>query len=140
MEETSNELRLANVPKGETPLCFVAYNVYGYTKHCSDYKRYNDWVKYRNPNRYELNKESQYDLKNCYHMFRLIHMATEILSGKGVFIDRTGIDSDFLLKVRTGEFSYDEICKMMDEASNEMEEAYRNTSLPDKINIDDVNN
>ena len=73
-------------------------------------------------------------------MFRLIHMATEILSGKGVFIDRTGIDSDFLLKVRTGEFSYDEICKMMDEASNEMEEAYRNTSLPDKINIDDVNN
>ena len=140
VEETSNELRLANVPKGETPLCFVAYNVYGYTKHCSDYKRYNDWVKYRNPNRYELNKESQYDLKNCYHMFRLIHMATEILSGKGVFIDRTGIDSDFLLKVRTGEFSYDEICKMMDEASNEMEEAYRNTSLPDKINIDDVNN
>ena len=52
VEETSNELRLANVPKGETPLCFVAYNVYGYTKHCSDYKRYNDWVKYRTTNRY----------------------------------------------------------------------------------------
>ena len=139
VDETSNELRLANIPKGEKPLCYVVYNVYGYTKHCADYKRYNDWVKYRNPNRYELNKESQYDLKNCYHMFRLIHMATEILSGKGVFIDRTGIDADFLLKVRTGEFSYEEICDMMDKASNDMEEAYKNTVLPDNIDVNDVN-
>lgn len=140
VDETSNELRLANVPKGETPLCYVSYNVYGYTKHCSDYKRYTDWVKYRNPNRYELNKETNYDRKNCYHMFRLINMCTEILNGEGVHIDRTDIDKDFLLDVRLGKYSYEEVVDMMNKASEKMEEAFKNTKLQDNVNVTDINN
>lgn len=139
VDETSNELRLANIPKGIKPLCHISYNVYGYTKHCGDYKRYTDWVKNRNPNRYEINKENTYDVKNMYHMFRLIHMCTEILNGDGVNIDRKNIDADFLVKVRLGTYTYDEVMEMLQVDSAKMEEAFQNTKLQDSINIDDVN-
>lgn len=138
-DETSNELRLANIPKEAKPLCHVAYNVYGYTKHCADYKRYTEWVKNRNPNRYEINKKNTYDVKNMYHMFRLINMCTEILNGEGVNIDRTDIDRDFLMKIRKGEFEYDEIMNLLEIQNENMLKAYQNTKLPDDINQNEIN-
>lgn len=138
-DETSNELRLANIPKEAKPLCHVAYNVYGYTKHCADYKRYTEWVKNRNPNRYEINKKNTYDVKNMYHMFRLINMCTEILNGEGVHIDRTDIDRDFLMKIRKGEFEYDEIMNLLEIQNENMLKAYQNTKLPDDINQNEIN-
>lgn len=139
VNETSNELRLANIPKDAKPLCHIAYNIYGYTKHCSDYKRYTDWVKNRNPNRYEINKKNTYDVKNMYHMFRLINMCTEILNGDGVNIDRTNIDRDFLMKIRRGEFEYDEIMNLLEIQNENMMKAYQNTKLPDDINQNEIN-
>lgn len=139
VNETSNELRLANIPKEAKPLCHIAYNIYGYTKHCADYKRYTDWVKNRNPNRYEINKKNTYDVKNMYHMFRLINMCTEILNGDGVNIDRTNIDRDFLMKIRRGEFEYDEIMNLLEIQNENMMKAYQNTKLPNDINQNEVN-
>lgn len=139
VNETSNELRLANIPKEAKPLCHIAYNIYGYTKHCADYKRYTDWVKNRNPNRYEINKKNTYDVKNMYHMFRLINMCTEILNGDGVNIDRTNIDRDFLMKIRRGEFEYDEIMNLLEIQNENMMKAYQNTKLPDDINQNEIN-
>ena len=139
VNETSNELRLANIPKEAKPLCHIAYNIYGYTKHCADYKRYTDWVKNRNPNRYEINKKNTYDVKNMYHMFRLINMCTEILNGDGVNIDRTNIDRDFLMKIRRGEFEYDEIMNLLEIQNENMIKAYQNTKLPDDINQNEIN-
>lgn len=138
-DETSNELRLANIPKEAKPLCHVAYNVYGYTKHCADYKRYTEWVKNRNPNRYEMNKQNTYDVKNMYHMFRLINMCTEILNGEGVNIDRTDIDRDFLMKIRRGEFEYNEIMNLLEIQNENMVKAYQTTKLPDDINFHEIN-
>lgn len=139
VDETSNELRLANVPKEEKALCQISYNRFGYEKHCGDYKRYTTWVKERNPNRYELNKELEFDGKNMLHMFRLIHMCTEILNGEGVNIDRIGIDSDFLIDVRLGKYKYSELMEFLSEDSKKMDEAYKNTSLQDSPNIEEIN-
>ncbi len=44
------------------------------------------------------------------HTFRLLNMAKEIAVEKQIHIFRK--DRDFLLKIKNGEFSYDELVKM----------------------------
>lgn len=138
-ENESNQLRLSSVPKGIKPLCNISFNVFGYKKHCSDYKRYQTWLHERNPNRYELNKKSNYDVKNMYHMFRLVHMCTEILEGKGVNIDRSNIDRDFLMKIRFGEFAYEELMEICEKDKKEMDYAYLHSELSDDVDKDKAN-
>ena len=139
VDETSNELRLANIPKNETTICHIVYNDFGYKKHCLDYKRYQDWVRDRNPNRYELNKRTNYDSKNMMHMFRLIRTCTEALIDEELHIDRRGIDADFLIDIRLGKYSYEELIGMLEVEKSKMDEAYRNSKLQDNVNINDVN-
>lgn len=59
----TSQLRLSSIPKGENPLCWFQFNSNSYTSHCTDYKRYWDWVKNRNPERFKLNTGHNYD---CY--------------------------------------------------------------------------
>ena len=59
----SSQLRLSSIPKGETPLVWFQFNSNAYTAHCIDYKRYWDWVKNRNTERFKLNEGHKYD---CY--------------------------------------------------------------------------
>ena len=138
-DNTSNELRLSSIPKFEIPLCNIVYNVNGYTKHCIDYKRYQEWVTHRNPVRYEHNLKQNYDTKNASHLIRLLHTCTEALNGEGVNIDRTGIDAELLLKIRNGNVEYDELKEMVEKDSILMDKAYNNTKLKDTVNISDIN-
>lgn len=139
VEENSNQLRLANVPFGELPLCQVSYNEFGYNKHCGDYKRWHTWLNNRNQDRYKLNLKQNYDLKNAYHMMRLINMSIEILNGDGVFIDRTDIDRDLLIDIRLGKIEYEDFMKMIDERSKLAEEAFKNSKLQENINTEEIN-
>ena len=75
VKPNSNEIRLSSVLKGEKPVCYLSYNENGYTKHCVDYKNYQDWVKVRNPKRYESNLHKNYD---CY-----LDDETEFLTNNG---------------------------------------------------------
>lgn len=135
----SNEIRLCSVSKGEMPICWMTYNESGYSKHCVDYKNYKDWEKHRNPIRYESNLNKNYDAKNVSHSFRLIAMCTEIARGEGFNVDRTDIDREFLLKVKNHGYEYDEVIAMLDEKKREMDEAIAISTIPDKIDIDYVN-
>lgn len=56
-DDTSNEVRLSSIPKGEEPVATMIYNKDGYTKYCKDYKEYWDWVDKRNDDRYNTNQE-----------------------------------------------------------------------------------
>lgn len=135
----SNEIRLSSVSKGELPICHVSYNAEGYCSHCVDYKNYQDWVEHRNPVRYENNKGKTYDAKNVSHAFRLIAMCTEIARGEGYKLDRTDIDRDFLLKVKHHGFEYEDIISKLDEKKKIMDEAIASSTIPDKIDINLVN-
>lgn len=139
VNENSNELRLSSVSKGETPICYITYNQSGYVKHCKDYKEYQDWVKFRNPVRYESNLNKNYDSKNALHCFRMMAMATEIANGEGVLVDRTNIDRKFLLDVRNHKFEYDYIVELMDTKKAEMNLAISNSTIKESIDIDFVN-
>ena len=135
----SNEIRLSSVSKGEKPVCWISYNSSGYSSHCVDYKNYMDWVKNRNPVRYETNKGKTYDAKNVSHAFRLIAMCTEIARGEGFIVDRRGIDSDFLIKVKQHGFEYDEVMEMLDEKKRIMDEAISASTITENVDIDFVN-
>ncbi len=99
-EKDANELRLSSIDKtAGDPICFISYNQDAYSQHCRSYAEYQRWVKERNPERYRANLDKNYDSKNMMHMFRLIHMASEIAEGKGIILKRTS-DRQFLMDVR----------------------------------------
>lgn len=83
-DDTSNEVRLSSVEKGQEPIVNILYNKDGYTRYCKDYKEYWDWVRKRNDDRYQTNQEhgKGYDSKNMMHCIRLTRMAIEIAEQK----------------------------------------------------------
>ena len=139
-DKLSNELRLSSVSKGEKPICYIYYNKDGYSQHCREYKEYKEWEEKRNPVRYKSNLNKNYDAKNMMHSFRLLQMCIEIAKGEGFKADRRGIDREFLLDVKNHKYEYDEIIKMLEEKKEEMDKAIAESTIPDKIDENFVNN
>lgn len=135
----SNELRLSSIEdKNIKPLIHISYNKDGYKAHCTKYKEQKIWEKERNPKRYESNLDKTYDSKNMMHCFRLIHMAKEIARGEGINLVRTK-DKEFLLAVRNHEFEYEEIMKMLEEETLEMNELMKTSTIQEHIDRGFVN-
>ena len=139
-DKLSNELRLSSVSKGEKPICYIYYNKDGYSQHCREYKEYKEWEKNRNPERYKENCGKQFDRKNVAHAVRLLHMGIEIAKGEGFNVDRTNIDRDFIMNIRLGNTSYEEIISYIEGKKDEMEILMKSSTLPDKIDENFVNN
>ncbi len=147
-EGTSNTVRLCSTDKDETPICMMTYNTDGYGSHCRKYKEYEEWKSKRNKARYESNLKAEksgdpdmkYDCKNMYHSFRNVAMCTEIAQGKGLILDRTGIDRDFLMDVRNRKFGYSELMAKLKVMTEEMQKACEESTIPEKINEDMVLN
>jgi hypothetical protein len=66
-------------------------------------------------------------------------MGIEVAQGKGFRVDRTGIDADYLMKIRTGQTTYEEILKILEEKDKEMKAAMETSTLPEKIDVEKVN-
>ena len=133
-EDTSNQIRLSSIPKGEVPILdTVSYNKDGYSSYCRQWREYNDFKKHHNPERFNLAKEKQFDRKNLCHAFRLLAMGIEIAQGKGFLIDRRNIDRDFLMKIRVGDAEYDDLMKNLQEKDAIMKDAMNNSTIPDEI-------
>lgn len=137
--ETSNELRLSSVEQWVLPICHISYNKDGYSSHCRVWKEYQDWIKHRNPVRYESNLKKSYDAKNMCECFRLINCGIEIARGEGYKVDRSNIDADFLLDVKNHKYEYNELMEMLEKKNDEMEKAMAESTIPDKIDIEFVN-
>lgn len=71
----TTQLRLSSIPKGEIALCDFQFGMNAFSQHCSDYKRYHNWVRDRNPERFNLNKGYDFD---CY-----LDDETEFLTNSG---------------------------------------------------------
>ena len=135
----SNEVRIQTVPKKQKPLIVMTYNKSGYESHCRDYHDYQEWKKNRNEVRYEGNLGHNYDAKNIMHCMRLIRMAKELAQGKGFNVRRTD-DREYLLSIRNHKFEYEDIMAQVENEKREMEEAIKTCTLPEHIDIDEVNN
>jgi uncharacterized protein len=128
----ANDVSLSPVAKGILPLAVMSFNKDGYSKYCKDYREYWEWVKVRNEVRYEntLEHGRNYDAKNMMHTFRLLNTAAEIATEKRVNVRRP--EREFLLRIRAGEFTYDDLVKMANEKLQEIDALYEKSDLPEE--------
>lgn len=82
----------------------------------------------------------QGNCKNATHSARLLAMGIEIARGEGVKIDRSKIDRDFLMTIRRGEKTYEEIMEYLQGRDQEMKDAMAESTLPDEIDVDFLQN
>jgi len=131
----ANDVQLSSVPTEIEHLAVVNFNKDGYSVYCKEYKEYRDWEAKRNEARYQstLSHGKSYDAKNMMHTFRLLNMAGEIAQYGQVIVNRP--DRDFLLKIRNGEFEFDELMNMVDEKMEQINELYRTSTLPNKPDL-----
>ena len=116
----------------------MSYNKDGYTSHCKDYREYQEWTRKRNPVRYESNLGKNYDGKNMSHCMRLIRMGKELALGQGFNVERTH-DRDYLLLIKNHGVEYDDIIAQAVKEQEEMDKAAESSTLPDVLNIDEIN-
>ena len=136
IKENSNSIRHSEIPKQYPLEGFLTYNKDGYVYYCKEYKEYWEWVEKRNPVRYNdnISHNQNYDGKNMLHCNRLLDMAIEIGEGNGVNLIRS--DRDWLLSVKKGLISYDEIMKKIDEKTEKLKKVYLNCNLSDDVDND----
>ena len=103
-----------------------------------DWDAYQQWAKHRNSKRAEMEAKSGYDLKHAMHLIRLLRMGIEILDGKGVNVDRTGIDRDHLMDIRNGAFTFDQILEEANTLNAKADELYKTCSLPKSPNQEKI--
>lgn len=136
--EKSNEVALSAIPKGEKQVGLMYFNKDGYSTYCKDYREYWDWVEKRNEARYENTQShgKNYDAKNMMHTFRLLEMAIEIGRDQQINVFRN--DREFLLKVKSGAFEYQELLELADEKQLEMDEVFNRSTLPEQPDVEKI--
>jgi len=139
IKEDSNDIRLSSVPKEIDAEIIMYYNKDGYTKHCNDYKSYQDWLKNRNTQRYVDIKghNQQIDGKNLLHCRRLLDMAIEIATEKTIKVIRP--NADYLLQIRKGEIDLQTIIDKAEEDIKGLDELFANSGLPSDVDAGFVN-
>lgn len=132
--DQTTEVNVSSIPKGEESIGWMTFNKDGYKKYCKEYRQYQEWVNNRNESRYTNNIEhgKNYDSKNLMHTYRLLDMAEEIANEGRLNVGRP--NRDFLMRIRGGEFEYDDLIAMAEEKVVQIEAAYAKSSLPDKPN------
>jgi uncharacterized protein len=118
------QIVLASVSKGLQPATLFYCNIEGFQKYCVDYNDYWKWVANRNEARYEntLEHGKNYDAKNMMHTFRLLNMAYEIATEHKINVRRT--DREYLLKIRSGAFEYDDLVEQANLKLMQVQEAF----------------
>lgn len=137
--ENSNEVGLSQIEKNHKEECLLFFNRSGYSTYCKDYKEYWKWVENRNEVRFETNREhgKEYDAKNIMHVLRLLEMGIEIANEKLVKVKRP--NREFLLKVKSGAFEYNEVLHMIERKGSELEIAFAKSTLMEKPDLSQIN-
>jgi hypothetical protein len=130
--QEADEVSLSSVPEGLQPKAILYFNKGGYSVYCKEYRQYWEWVEQRNEERYEnaVSHGKNYDAKNMMHVFRLLNMAEEIARYKKVNVRRS--ERDWLLKVRAGEFSYEDLMKQAGERIKLIDDLFKKSDLPEQ--------
>jgi hypothetical protein len=129
--ETSQDVQLSAVPKGEEPVAYLSFNRNGYSTYCRVFREYWEWVEKRNAERYQntVQHGKNYDAKNMLHVFRLLQMAEEIATSGELNVRRP--NREFLLQIRLGEFQYEELVADAEKLVSQIDTAFTNSNLPD---------
>lgn len=144
VKEGSENIHLSSIPKGETPVCQMHYNQEEFSRHCRDYHDYQEWLKNRNPLRYENyndDKGTEYDKKNMMHCIRLLNLSHDLLAYGTANLKCRGHYRDFLMSIRNGEHTYEGLMNYATNLTGLIEQEYKRSKLPDEVDpemVDDV--
>ncbi|HEX8326510.1 MAG TPA: nucleotidyltransferase domain-containing protein [Hymenobacter sp.] len=132
--ETSQDVLLSAVPKGEVPIAYLSFNRNGYSTYCRVFREYWEWVEKRNAERYKntVQHGKNYDAKNMLHVFRLLQMAHEIAEHGQLNVRRP--NREFLLQIRRGEFEYEALVTEAEQLVSQVEAAFAASPLPEAPN------
>lgn len=84
-----------------------AINEFKYREAKNYWDDYENWMKTRNPKRFELEKKFGYDTKHGLHLYRLYSQAEELLTSGIITLPRP--DREFLMEIKRGKLSYEEL-------------------------------
>ena len=104
-----------------------------------EWVQYCTWKAERNAARAETERKFGYDTKHAMHLCRLLTMCKEILTGGGVIVKRP--DAHWLLGIRNGAWSYDELMAWASNAEASLEALYTTSRLlhtPDRNFLDSL--
>ena len=150
--EMHHEYEVGKIPLDVQPSDFGAYrNEDGnwawpsgieqntYSNAHNKWTNYQKWLKERNPTRHDLEKKYGYDTKHGMHLCRLISEGEELLLTGRIILPRP--DAKFLLEVKNGLFTYDQIIQYASDGEQRIIEAEKQSILPfgaDRKGIEDL--
>ena len=119
-------------------LGLLIYNHQEYDKALKDWHRYHYWKKNRNESRWKDQEggEFQYDRKNMMHCVRLLISGDNILRRGSPIVRVEGAVKKYLLDIRAGKYSYEEIMADVESRMKSMEELRKNSSLKDNPDME----
>lgn len=134
-EERANDVQLMSISKNTPFAAYLSFNKDAYSTHCRRYKEYQTWLKERNKDRFKMNKEhgKNYDSKNLMHVFRLLNVALEIARTGHLYVRRCDEEIKILMQIRKGEYEYNTLVEKAEKMIEELDEAYENSKLPEKV-------
>lgn len=123
----------------EAPRCIglLIYNEPVYERSIKDHQNYWKWRRNRNEARWvgQERGEIDYDTKNLMHTFRLIMSADQIFREGEPLVRFTGEALKFLLAIRAGEFSHDDLIAKAEERVANLAELRDRSTLPDAPDV-----
>lgn len=113
---------------------FVSKNAYhsfaGYAKGQLHRMTHMQFEGYMGPKRRKIVEKFGYDVKNAGHLIRLLKMGIEFLKDGILYVDRTDIDAEELIDIKTGKWELERVKKYADELFQEAKQAYEDSTLP----------
>jgi competence CoiA-like predicted nuclease len=103
-----------------------------------EWNNYQNWLHNRNSKRKVLEAKCGYDSKHASHALRLLYTGQEIIKNKTLIVDRrkTG-DAEYLLQVKLGNISYEEVINECNRVYNEIKSMKeQEIDLPDYVDLD----
>lgn len=140
-EETANDVCLSSIPdKNKNPIATLVFNKDAYSKHCKDYREYQDWLKNRNTDRYVdiQNHNQTVDGKNILHLVRLIDTCNDIIDKGTLVLKRENAKE--LLKIRRGEVDLQSIIDASEEKLEKIKEKFEKSDLKDNVDKEFIEN
>jgi hypothetical protein len=111
----------------------LVYNRGAYEVALRDHHHYWIWRRERNETRW-LSQESgalDYDAKNMMHTFRLLFSSAHMLAEGSPLVRVEGEQRAFLLAVRQGDFTYEDLAAQAEERVADIESKLASTTLPE---------
>jgi len=101
-----------------------------------EWDNYQNWKTNRNPERAKLEEKFGYDTKHASHLIRLISEGEELLLNGTITFPRP--DADYLLRIRAGELTYDQLYREMEIYEEKFEQYYKVSPLPHKAEVNKI--